>query len=200
MIGVRAAGQVAVTGAVARAMAHVMRSEANAVMIGSGTAVSDDPELTCRLPGLEGRSPIRIVVDSGASLPLEGKLAQSARQVPVWVAALANAAPGRTSSLAAAGCRLLACEDDNGRVALPELLEDLAAQGISSVLVEGGAELARSLIEQALVDRLALFTAQIELSAGGVASPVTERSIPQGFARRRAALYGGDRFAEYVRV
>jgi diaminohydroxyphosphoribosylaminopyrimidine deaminase / 5-amino-6-(5-phosphoribosylamino)uracil reductase len=185
---------------VSSAIAHIMRAETDVIMIGSGTAVSDDPELTCRLPGLEGRSPIRIVLDSSAKLPLVSKLVQTARQVPVWVAALAGASQEQTSTLTAAGCRLLACEDDNGRVALPELLEDLAAQGISSVLAEGGAELARSLIEQGLVDRLALFTSDIELGAGGIASPVTERSIPQGFAQGRTALYGSDRFAEYVRV
>jgi diaminohydroxyphosphoribosylaminopyrimidine deaminase / 5-amino-6-(5-phosphoribosylamino)uracil reductase len=200
MIGMRGAGQVAVTGAVSRDITQIMRADADVIMIGSGTAMNDDPELTCRLPGLEGRSPIRIVLDSSAKLPLASRLAQTAGQVPVWIAALASAAQERTSALAAAGCRLLACEDDNGRVALPELLEDLAAQGLSSVLAEGGAELARSLIEQDLVDRLALFTSDIRLGGGGVASPVTEWSIPQGFAQGRTALYGDDRFAEYVRM
>ncbi len=200
MIGTRGAGQVAITGSVSRAMTHIMRAEADAIMIGSGTAVNDDPELTCRLPGLERRSPIRIVLDSSAKLPLVSKLVQTARHVPVWVAALASAPQERTSALSSAGCRLLACEDDKGRVALPELLEDLAAQGISSVLVEGGAELARCLIEQDLADRLALFTSHSELGAGGIASPVTERSIPQGFLLGRMAVYGGDRFAEFVRA
>jgi diaminohydroxyphosphoribosylaminopyrimidine deaminase / 5-amino-6-(5-phosphoribosylamino)uracil reductase len=200
MIGMRGAGQVAVTGAVSRDITQIMRADADVIMIGSGTAMNDDPELTCRLPGLEGRSPIRIVLDSSAKLPLASRLTQTAGQVPVWIAALASAAQERTSALAAAGCRLLACEDDKGRVALPELLEDLAAQGLSSVLAEGGAELARSLIEQDLVDRLALFTSDIELGAGGIASPVTARSIPQGFAQGRTALYGDDRFAEYVRM
>jgi diaminohydroxyphosphoribosylaminopyrimidine deaminase / 5-amino-6-(5-phosphoribosylamino)uracil reductase len=199
MIGRRGAGQVAVTGEITRKMVHLARAQVDAIMIGSSTALNDNPELTCRLPGMSGRSPVRIVVDSKGRLPLEGKLASSANRTPVWIAVLSSAPPERTSALAAAGCRLLACEDDEGKVALPELLEDLAAQGLASVLVEGGAELANNLIEQGLVDRLMLFTSDRALGGDCVASPVTENSIPAGFVQSRAAVYGDDRYSEYVR-
>jgi diaminohydroxyphosphoribosylaminopyrimidine deaminase / 5-amino-6-(5-phosphoribosylamino)uracil reductase len=198
-IGRRGAGQVAVTGEVSRKIVHSMRAEVDAVMIGSGTALQDNPELTCRLPGMHNRSPVRIVLDSRARLPLEGKLATSAHRTPVWIAAHASAPVERTQALAAAGCRLLASEDDDGRIALPELLEDLAAQGIASVLVEGGASLGNSLIHEGLVDRLALFTSDRPLGGDGVVSPVTEHSVPDHFVKVRSALYGEDRFAEYVR-
>jgi diaminohydroxyphosphoribosylaminopyrimidine deaminase / 5-amino-6-(5-phosphoribosylamino)uracil reductase len=199
MIGRRGVGQVAVTGEISRKMVHVMRAEVDAIMIGSGTALQDDPELTCRLPGMNRRSPVRIVLDSRAKLPLEGKLASTANLTPIWLATLETAPKGRTAALAAAGCRLLACEDDEGLVALPELFEDLAAQGISSVLVEGGADLAKSLIEQGLVDRLALFTSDSPLGGDAIVSPVTERSVPHGFVKTRSAPYGSDTFIEYVR-
>jgi diaminohydroxyphosphoribosylaminopyrimidine deaminase / 5-amino-6-(5-phosphoribosylamino)uracil reductase len=198
-IGRRGAGQVAVTGEVTRKIVHVARAEMDAIMIGSATALQDNPELTSRLPGMSGRSPVRIVVDSRARLPLEGKLATSALRTPVWVAVLPSAPVDRTTALAAAGCKLLACEDDNGKIALPELLEDLAAQGIASVFVEGGAALGKSLLDQGLVDRLLLFTSDKTLGGDCVASPVTEYSIPAGFVKTRSALYGEDTFSEYVR-
>jgi riboflavin biosynthesis protein RibD len=87
MIGRPGLGQVAVTGEISRRMAHVMRAEADAILVGIGTALADDPELTCRLPGLEGRSPARIVLDTSARLPLVSKLIRSAREVPLMVAA-----------------------------------------------------------------------------------------------------------------
>lgn len=200
MIGKRGEGQVAVTGETARRMGHVMRSEVDVIMIGSGTARNDDPELTCRLPGMSARSPIRIVLDAQARLSLGSKLAMSAHKTPLWIATLAPAADPKPSSLVAAGCRLLACENDGGRIALPELFEDLAAQGVASVLVEGGAELAKSLIEQNLVDRLALFASGANVGGNGLPSPVTANSIPAGFVKSRSALYGSDTFEEHVRA
>lgn len=199
LIGRRGVSQVAVTGEISRKMVHIMRAEADAIMIGSGTALVDNPELTCRLPGMHNRSPIRIVLDSRARLPLEGKLARSASRTPVWIAVHAAALGERTQSLEAASCRLLACEDDNGQIALPELFEDLAAQGVASVLVEGGAAVSKSLIQQDLVDRLALFASDLALGGDGVASPFTEHSVPDHFVKVRSALYGEDRFSEYVR-
>ncbi|MEP4753955.1 MAG: bifunctional diaminohydroxyphosphoribosylaminopyrimidine deaminase/5-amino-6-(5-phosphoribosylamino)uracil reductase RibD, partial [Nitratireductor sp.] len=91
MIGRAGQGQVPITGPVARAQVHLMRAEADAVLIGIGTAIADDPELTCRLPGLEDRSPVRIVLDSGARLPVTSKLVAQAARVPLLVAACASA-------------------------------------------------------------------------------------------------------------
>ncbi len=86
MIGRKGEGQIAITGAQARARAHLMRAEADAILIGSGTALADDPELTCRLPGLEERSPERIVVGNVAGMKPGSKLLSSARQFPLWLA------------------------------------------------------------------------------------------------------------------
>ena len=115
MIGRREGKQIAVTGPVSNAMVHLMRAEHDAILIGIETVLNDDPLLTCRLPGLEKRSPIRIVLDGSARLPLSSRLAVSARDVPVWVATLLDADPARCKALELAGCRLIACEDDNGR-------------------------------------------------------------------------------------
>lgn len=199
MIGRKGFGQVAITGSISRAQVHVMRAEVDAILVGIGTARIDDPELTVRLPGLEERSPARIVLDREAKLSPTSKLVTSARSVPVYVTAGPEATPARRSTLEILGVRFLAVEMFEGRVALPELLEDLAGRGMSSVLVEGGAATARAFLADELVDRIALFRGATEVGASGIASPVTEADIPQGFRLLREAQYGVDRYSEWVK-
>lgn len=198
MIGRTGEGQVAITGPVARAQVHLMRAASDAILVGIGTALADDPELTCRLPGLERRSPLRIVLDPHVRLPAGAKLARTARDVPVLVAAEpANAA--RAGALAALGVEFIGVEMADGAIALPELMEDLAARGVSTVMVEGGAETARRFLAEGLVDRIALFTGPGTIGAGGIASPVVRDGIPEGFALVRAARYGDDAYEEFTR-
>jgi diaminohydroxyphosphoribosylaminopyrimidine deaminase/5-amino-6-(5-phosphoribosylamino)uracil reductase len=199
MIGRHGEGQVAITGPLARAQAHALRAESDAILVGIGTATADDPELTCRLPGLEGRSPTRIVLDRSANLSPNSKLANTARVVPVLVAAEGRADAGRRAALWAKGVEFLAVECVDGRIALPELLEDLAARGMSTVLVEGGAQTARHFIEEGLVDRIVLFSSGVVVGDGGVASPALPGAMPQGFRRVDAARFGEDRCEEWVR-
>ena len=180
MIGRRGAGQVVITGPVARAQVHLMRAEADAILIGIGTALADDPELTCRLPGLETRSPARIVLDAALRLPPSSKLAAGAAAVPLLVAASVEADPARRAALAARGVGFLSVELHEGAIALPELLEDLAAQGFMTLMVEGGAETARHFLEEGLVDRIALFAGTAAIGENGVASPVTPDAVPPG--------------------
>lgn len=199
MIGRLGAGQVSITGAIARRQVHLMRAEADAILVGIGTALADEPELTVRLPGLEGRSPARIVIDRQARLPLGSKLVRSARRVPVLVAAAAEADPERKAALEDAGVKLLATETYDGKVALPELLEDLAAQGMSNVMVEGGADTARYFLDEGLVDRIALFFGPARVGEGAIASPLDRDHIPAGFRRGREARFGEDSYAEWLR-
>ena len=198
MIGRRGAGQVAITGPVARAQSHLMRAEHDAILVGIGTVLEDDPELTCRLPGIEDRSPRRIVLDSEARLPLSSRLVQTAMRAPVHVA---TAEPQSAAALALAqkGVRVIASEAYQGRIALPELLEDLAAIGVASVLVEGGADVAAAFMAEDLVDRLALFASDVLVGSEGVASPVRPDRLPDGFVVTRRADYGGDRFVALER-
>ena len=200
MIGRRGFGQVAITGSISRAQVHVMRAEADAILVGSGTAKIDDPDLTVRLPGLEDRSPARIVLDRQAQLSPASKLVMSARSVPVYVVAGPEAVPARRSTLEMLGVRFLAAETFEGRVALPELLEDLAGQGIATVLVEGGAATASAFLADGLVDRIALFRGPGEIGASGIASPLTETNIPDGFKLLCQAQFGVDRYWEWGKV
>ena len=198
-IGRQGAGQVAITGPVARAQAHLMRAESDAILIGVGTALADDPELTVRLPGLHARSPVRIVLDPRLRLPLTSKLVKGAGEAPLWLAAYPDAPADARTGLEKAGARILAAERYDGRLALPELLEDLAGQGVSSVLVEGGAETARAFLADDLVDRVALFEGQVVIGPEGIASPLEGHNVPSGFRLIRQDKFGDDAYFEWAR-
>ncbi|ODT05759.1 MAG: riboflavin biosynthesis protein RibD [Mesorhizobium sp. SCN 65-20] len=199
MIGRRGEGQIEITGEVARRQVHAMRAECDAIVVGIGTAIADDPQLTVRLPGLRSRSPARIVLDRLARLPATSKLALSARDVPVFVAACPEGDAANRAELERAGVKFLATESYDGRVALPELLEDLANRGMSRVIVEGGADTARAFLEDELVDRIALFYGPEKIGSDGIAAPIARDHIPAGFRLAREARYGEDIFAEWIR-
>ncbi len=136
-----------VTGEAARAFGHRLRASHDAIMVGSGTALADDPLLSCRLPGLEQRSPVRVVMDRRGRLPAASRLATSADRLPlVHVTAL------------------------DGDTSLAAVLTRLADRGITRLLVEGGARLATSFLQAGLVDRLYLFTAPCLIGGDGAAA------------------------------
>lgn len=200
MIGRIGEGQVAITGPIARRQVHRLRAESDAILVGIGTALADDPELTCRLPGLEKRSPIRIALDRDARLLPTSKLASNARETPVLLATAIDADAGRRAALEELGVGFIACDEHEGRIALPEFLEDLAARGVLTLLVEGGAETARQFLAEGLVDRLVLFVGPTPIGEGGVASPIDPAGVPPGFHLVRRDVFGGDICSEYVRI
>ncbi|WP_095201587.1 bifunctional diaminohydroxyphosphoribosylaminopyrimidine deaminase/5-amino-6-(5-phosphoribosylamino)uracil reductase RibD [Mesorhizobium carmichaelinearum] len=197
-IGREGAGQVAITGDIARREVYLMRAEADAVLVGIGTALEDDPALTVRLPGLENRSPARIVLDRQIRLPEASKLASGVDRVPLYVAACLEADPQRRAALERAGVRFIGTETHEGGVALPELLEDLAALGMASVLVEGGARVASAFLADGLVDRIVLFQGPEAIGDDGIASPIDADHIPAGFRKLREMHFGEDSYAEWV--
>ena len=197
-IGIPGQGQVPITGPVSRSQVHMMRAQSDAILVGIGTALADDPQLTCRLPGLENRSPVRIVLDTKARLPLSSQLARSAGDVPVLLAA-ANADAAARRALEGFGVEFIATELHAGRIALPELLEDLAARGMSDIMVEGGAVVARAFLDEDLVDRIALFGGPGALGSEGIEAPLGFGALPDGFAVTNEARYGDDRYMELRR-
>src|SRR5690606_26771511 len=100
-----------VTGEAARARGHLLRAQADALLVGAGTVRDDDPDLTCRLPGLAARSPIRVVLSRTLDLPLQLKLVQTARKVPVWILTGEGADPARVRALEDLGVRVLPVAD-----------------------------------------------------------------------------------------
>lgn len=192
-------GQVPITGSVANRQTHLLRARSDAILIGLGTLKADDPQLTCRLPGLESRSPLRIVLDPRLEAPLAANLVQTARRVPTAFAVLGERP--QAARFREAGCDIIACETDpdSQRIALPELLEDMAAKGLSTILVEGGATVARQFVEEDLVDRLILVEGESEIGPGGLASPIDPHDVPNRFGRTRVLHFGRDRWSEYDR-
>jgi diaminohydroxyphosphoribosylaminopyrimidine deaminase / 5-amino-6-(5-phosphoribosylamino)uracil reductase len=157
----------AITGEAARDRVHLLRAENDAVLIGIGTALADDPLLTCRLPGMTARSPVRIVLDSRLRLPPEGRLARSAREIPVWVIAAAAAPVAAERRLADQGVKILRMEG-GAAVDLDAAVKLLAARGITRLLAEAGPILAAALVEADLVDEAVLFRSQAALGADGI--------------------------------
>ncbi|MFT3764440.1 MAG: bifunctional diaminohydroxyphosphoribosylaminopyrimidine deaminase/5-amino-6-(5-phosphoribosylamino)uracil reductase RibD [Minicystis sp.] len=159
-----------VTGPEARAKVQELRARHDAVAVGIGTALADDPRLTVRdvavLP--LGRAPVRVVFDSRLRLPLSSRLATTAREVPTWVLAGGDAPEDAEQALIDAGCAVLRVPNSaEGRVDVGAALRLLAAQGVVSILVEGGAELAGSLLASRHADELHAFIAPILLGPRG---------------------------------
>ncbi len=168
-----------VTGPSARAHGHMMRARADAILVGAGTLRDDDPDLTCRLPGLEGHSPVRTVL-AGSRLPsIDCRLAKSAASVPVWIlatSALLARDAASADQLEKLGCRLIEVADVGGRPWLPSVCEALVAEGITRVLLEGGPALWQSFAKEGLADEVRVF------HAGAATAPkIYERGAPPEF-------------------
>jgi len=160
-----------VTGELARARGQLIRASCDAVLIGAGTARADDPLLTCRLPGLAQRSPVRIVADSRAQLALDSQLVRTAAAVPVWVLCTDVADAGRRAALGDAGVTVIICKaDEDGRIDLGAALGALGQRGLTRLMAEGGAALAGGLMDADLVDQVSLFQAAHDIGAGGLAA------------------------------
>ena len=155
-----------ITGPAARAEGHRLRLRHDAIMVGSGTALADDPLLTCRLPGLEDRSPVRVVLDRRLRLAPAGRLASSATSQPVWLFTHAAGTPG-ADMLRSRGVTVFPVAARDATEMLVECLATLAEQGVTRLLVEGGATLATAFLRAGLVDRLYQFEAALLIGADG---------------------------------
>ena len=168
-----------ITGEAARAHGQRLRATHDAILVGIGTVRADDPELTCRLPGLEARSPLRIVLDSQARLATTSKLARTANQAQVWLLCTRAAPPERREALHRAGVEIIEVDADaTARVEVGVAARILGGRGLTRVLVEGGGEVAASLLRAGLVDRISSYRAGLVL--GGDSRPAV---APLGFQR-----------------
>jgi diaminohydroxyphosphoribosylaminopyrimidine deaminase/5-amino-6-(5-phosphoribosylamino)uracil reductase len=140
-----------ITGPRAREYSHYLRLRHDAILVGVDTVIADNPQLTCRLPGLEHCSPIRVVADSRLRTPKDYGIIQTAKDTPTWLATL----KGDAGELKAEGLSILELpEDEHHRVSLPALLKEMAGRGVTRLLCEGGGKLAAALLKARLVDRL----------------------------------------------
>jgi diaminohydroxyphosphoribosylaminopyrimidine deaminase / 5-amino-6-(5-phosphoribosylamino)uracil reductase len=173
-----------ITGPPARDRAHLLRARNDAVMVGIGTVLADDPQLTCRLPGLDSPSPVRVIVDSDLRLPPTARLIAEAGPAPLWVVTARPVDPGRGAALRTRGATLIEIDAAADGVDLAAALAALGRRGITRLLVEGGAGLAAGLLKAGLVDRLAWFHAPMLI--GGDAVPAIAALGIDGLAQAPA--------------
>jgi diaminohydroxyphosphoribosylaminopyrimidine deaminase/5-amino-6-(5-phosphoribosylamino)uracil reductase len=185
-----------ITGPAARALVHRLRDEADAVMVGSGTTCADDPELSVRRRGRGVRTPIRLVVDAGLSVPATARVFRDAAAARTWLLTRPGHSRGRLAARTARGARALVVPARGEHLPLARVLERLAAEGLSHVLVEGGGGLAAALLRAGLVDELHWFLAPSLL--GGDARPalaalgVTALANRPAFVLREVRRVGPD--------
>lgn len=157
----------------ARAAAHGLRATHDAVAVGNGTAATDDPHLTCRLPGLPLRPPVRIVFDSRLQLSLTRQLIATAKTVPTWIVTLVEtveeSAIERAEALRELGVELVpVAANDSGRISIAGALRALGDAGLTRLMVEGGGKLAASFLAESLVDEIALFRGPSIIGGDGI--------------------------------
>jgi diaminohydroxyphosphoribosylaminopyrimidine deaminase/5-amino-6-(5-phosphoribosylamino)uracil reductase len=186
-----------ITGPPARERAHALRASHDAIMVGTGTLLADDPQLTCRLPGLAHRSPVRVVLDRTLRLPLAARVFADVGQVPVWLITTPGADRGRRSALCDKGVVLIEVgPDPAGGVDLRATLGALAERGVTRLLVEGGARLAAGLLRARLIDRLAWVHAPMAIGGDGVpaiaALDLQSLAAAPGFIRVASEPLGED--------
>lgn len=158
-----------ITGRISRRYSHMLRAQNDAIMIGVGTALVDDPELTCRIHGLEQYSPVRIIADSRLRLPLTSKLVKTAKSAPLWILTIPGNDRDRQQAFEDLGVRIIEVPAEAS--GLPDMrigLKEFAAQGITRILAEGGSHLLATLIKDELADRLMWFRANKIIGGDGI--------------------------------
>jgi len=186
-----------ITGPEARRHAHMLRARHDAVMVGLGTAQTDDPALTVRLPGMPAWPPVRVVADSHLALPLDGALVRTAAETPLWVLCRAGADRARIGALEGAGAKVIALDPGTDNRPEPaDMLAALAARGITRVLIEGGSHLSATFLRAGLVDRVAWFRAPSLIGGDGLPAVqgfgVEALADAPGFVRTGLARLGAD--------
>lgn len=181
---------VAITGEAAKARVHLLRARSDAILVGIGTVLADDPLLTVRLPGLEAQSPVRVVLDRALRIPGTSRLVHSARQHPLWVLTSDTSDAPAAMKLGGAGAQVIRVPATAARgLELKAVLNALSERGITRLLVEGGATIASSFISAGLADEIWLLRSPDNIGVDGVdafasadilqsplwASPATEK-------------------------
>jgi diaminohydroxyphosphoribosylaminopyrimidine deaminase/5-amino-6-(5-phosphoribosylamino)uracil reductase len=194
----------AITGRAARQRAHMLRAESDAILIGIGTALADNPLLTCRLPGMAGRSPVRVVLDRGLRIPLASRLVTTAPTTPLWIVGSTAASRDREEALRAAGAEVLRVDEAGGRLELAGALRALASRGITRLMIEGGPIVAAAFVAADLVDEAALFRRTEPIGADGIDAleglPLTALTLSPRLRSCGIETVGGDTLEMFERV
>jgi diaminohydroxyphosphoribosylaminopyrimidine deaminase/5-amino-6-(5-phosphoribosylamino)uracil reductase len=194
----------AITGEEARTRVHLMRAEADAILVGVGTVLSDDPHLTCRLPGMQERSPVRVILDARLRAPLSTSVVSTAREVPTWAFGASDASAMAEDILKTKGVEVLRAEAKDGLLDLPQVLKALAERGITRLMVEGGPRVAAAFIAADLVDEAALFRSPNPIGSDGIDAleglPLAALTQSPNLKVNATEIVGGDTLETFERV
>jgi diaminohydroxyphosphoribosylaminopyrimidine deaminase / 5-amino-6-(5-phosphoribosylamino)uracil reductase len=194
----------AITGQAARDRVHLMRAQSDAILIGIGTALADDPLLTCRLPGMERRSPVRIVLDSNLNLPITSRLARTAHSTPLWVTCASSASLTAERALRREGAEVFRIDTVAGRLDLLKLATFLAEHGITRLMVEGGPAVAAAFVAADLVDEAVLFRSPAAIGREGIDAlygmPLTALTHSPRLIAREVSEFGADVMESFERA
>ena len=205
-IGAAGRKPAAISGEAAKARVHLLRAQCDAVLVGIGTVRADDPLLTCRLPGMAARSPVRVVLDRNLRIPGSSRLVHSARETPLWVMTSNLAEAPAAMKLGAAGAQVIrvATATPPPGLDLQAVLRALSEKGITRLLVEGGARVASSFVAAGLVDEVWLLRAADPIGADGVAAldalPLTSLTESPAFKLRASETLEKDTLTIYERI
>jgi len=197
--------QVAITGEAARTRVHLLRAQSDAILVGIGTVLADDPLLTCRLPGMAARSPVRIVLDRALRIRGDSRLVHTARDTPLWVVASELAEAPAAARLGAAGAQVMRVAPTAASgLDLPAVLHALAEKGITRLMVEGGSRVASSFVAAGLVDEVWLLRGAQPIGADGIAAldalPLSEITQSPRFKVRASERLDKDKLTIYERT
>jgi diaminohydroxyphosphoribosylaminopyrimidine deaminase/5-amino-6-(5-phosphoribosylamino)uracil reductase len=197
----RDGARLMISGEISNARTHLLRARHDVIMVGVGTVLADDPLLTVRLPGLEHRSPVRVVIDTRLRTPRSARVIATAAEVPTWVIAGEGASAAAERRLVEAGAEVLRVGAPGGRVDVGAALRLLGARGITRVFSEGGPTVGAALLEADLVDVLALATSRTALGVEGVPAlaPKSEHLREERFAPLSTEDLGADRLDIFER-
>jgi diaminohydroxyphosphoribosylaminopyrimidine deaminase/5-amino-6-(5-phosphoribosylamino)uracil reductase len=187
-----------ITGPAARADAHRLRAEADAVLVGAGTALADDPRLTARLPGFDGRQPLRVLADAAGRVGTGGHLFDG--EAPTLVATTPSAPAAAVEAWAAAGAEVLLCKEAPAGINLEDLARRLGERGVLELLVEGGPRLQASLWAAGLADRLVWYLAPLAIGGDRAPGLLGGSGAATLAGARRLRLASVDRLGDDLRV
>lgn len=167
-VGLAGRKEAAISGEAARQRVFQLRAQSDAILVGIGTVLADNPQLTCRLPGMMERSPVRVVLDAKLSVPLNLSVVATVRETPTWVFAARSTSVIAQEVLEQRGCKVFRVDDEDGRLDVGRVLTTLAGEGITRLMVEGGPTVAASLVAADLVDEAVLLRGEKDIGAGGI--------------------------------
>ena len=195
-IGLLGKRNVSISNGISHSVSHMMRAENDAIMVGSNTVITDDPELDCRLPGLEKRSPVRVVVDRRLAIDVNCRVVETARFLPTWVIVGKHADQTKIAAFEKKGVNIFVLDDSNGLIAPKDILAVLFDNHISSILLEGGTRLACTFLDKQYVDKIVLFRSTIELGKNRIPAPDFEKYLGH-FDKVNKARFGEDIYNEW---